>query len=522
MHFNELARPFRPSTPANTTRPNIIFFMYITRTTVTIAAGLALSNALAAPLPLQDKKFAAQHLGFAADNSRACLAGDRFNAESGQGSGELLLLDVKRDAVRWHVHIAAPDGNVSLQPVQCAIDGENVYLLANVNTQAPRSLNQGIVYLYQFNADGKQLGYKRLVVPGRNKYGYALGTSADGMQVAGYIKDEDEAFEYYSLFTVSVDRKLNEGKLNVRKTGAFANDVEARFVGDNLHIGGMFLPSKLAKNDWASDFANSRLLANGGYAWSMRPFKQAPRNVKAGLSQQGAIYSLAYGGAGSTLALTSAEGKQLSLSSYPSKFCETESISEYGDAVLALRKPCDEKRKAAELLVIAPASGKESALRLAPGEPVFAATNLGQWFVVSRDAAGKLSLNMGAIDGGTHFSHTSAGVEHSLHISRIKIDQKGERSFEYAYEQRAGECRFSIAGHAAEVDVFNPQGKDGKEGPQIVMYDGEGATLTLPHVGPPRQVYFDSVLSPEQLKRSCGNIKGGKLALVFNEAGVRR
>ena len=209
-------------------------------------------------------------------------------------------------------------------------------------------------------------------------------------------------------------------------------------------------------------------------------------------------------------------------STYPSKFCETESISEYGDAVLALRKPCDEKRKAAELLVIAPASGKESALRLAPGEPVFAATNLGQWFVVSRDAAGKLSLNMGAIDGGTHFSHTSVGVEHSLHISRIKIDQKGERSFEYAYEQRAGECRFNIAGHAAEVDVFNPQGKDGKEGPQIVMYDGEGATLTLPHVGPPRQVYFDSVLSPEQLKRSCGNIKGGKLALVFNEAGVRR
>jgi hypothetical protein len=82
MHFNELARPFRPSTPANTTRPNIIFFMYITRTTVTIAAGLALSNALAAPLPLQDKKFAAQHLGFAADNSRVCLAGDRFNADS--------------------------------------------------------------------------------------------------------------------------------------------------------------------------------------------------------------------------------------------------------------------------------------------------------------------------------------------------------------------------------------------------------------------------------------------------------
>lgn len=497
-------------------------YMKLNRTIATILAGLAVSSVTAAPLQLQDKKFSVRHLGFSADNAKACLAGDRFDPDSMQSTGELLLIDLKRDVVIFKAHIPVPDDNASLLPVQCAIDGDDVYVLANVDTQLSRSLNQGIVYLYQFNKQGKQIGKKELVIPGRNNYGHALGVSANGIQVAGYIKDEDDSFEYYSFFTLAVDRRLKEGKLNVRKTGAFWSGSEARFVGENVHIAGPFMPAKVAKDGGDNDYANSRVLANGGYAWSVRPFKKAPRKVVAGVSQQGAIYSLAYEDTGSTLAVTGADGKQQSLASFPSKFCETTSLSEYGDRVLALRTPCNKQGKAAELLAIAPATGKESAVRLAPGEPVYAATNLGQWFVISKDAAGKLALNTGAIDGDTRFSQTLAGVEHSLSLSRIKIDQKGERSFEYVYEQHAGECRFSIAGHAAEVDVFNPQGKDGKELPAIVMYDGSAATLTLPHAGPVRQASFDADLSPEQAKRSCGSKSGGKLSLVFNEAGSRR
>jgi len=494
--------------------------MHTLRISGTFLAALAFSNVLAASLPLNSKTFSPTHIGFAADNARACLLGGRFDPESMQGTAALLLLDLKRDAVLAQAKVPVPDGNASLQPVQCAIDGDNVYVLTNVDTQLPRSLNQGIVYLYQFNMQGKQLGKKNLAIPGRNRYGHALGVSANGVQVAGYIKDEDESSEYYSFFTLVLDSRLNEGKLNVRKTGAFRSGSKARFVGENVHVAGPFQPAKVAKNDWAEDYANSRVLANGGYAWSMRPFKQVPRNVAAGISQQGAIYSLAYDKTGSTLAVTSAEGKQLSQASFPSKFCETRSISEYGDGILALRMPCEEQRKSAELVAIAPASGRESSVRLAAGEPVFAATNLGQWFVISRDAAGKLALNMGAIGSDTRFSQAAGGVEHALSVGRIKIDQKGERSFEYVYEQRAGECRFSIAGHAAEVDVFNPQGNDGKELPAIVMYDGNGATLTMPHAGPPRQVSFDAELSPEQAKRSCGSRSGRKLSLVFNQAAV--
>ena len=482
--------------------------------------GLAFSSALAAPLG--GKGFSPIYAGFSADNARACLAGNSFDPEWVNATAELKFLDLKRDAVLARVQIPVPDDYAALHPVQCAIDGENVYLLANVDTQAPRSLNQGLVYLYQFNMQGKQLAKKQLEIPGRNNYGHALGLSANGVQVAGYIKDEDDASEYYSFFTLALDRRLKEGKLNVRKTGAFRSGAEARFVGDNVHVAGPFVAAKVAKENWTDDYANSRILANGGYAWSMRPFKKEPRNVVAGISQQGAIYSLGYGQTESTLAVTSAEGKQVSLSSFASKFCETSSVAEYGADLLALRKPCDEKRKTSALMLISPANGKESPLQLAPGEPVFAATNAGQWFVIAKDAAGRLAWYSGATGSDTRFSQTAAGVEHSLSVGRINIDKKGGRSFDYVYEQRAGECRFSMNGHAVEVDVFNPQGADGKELPQIVMYESDGITLTLPLDGPLRKAFFDGILSPEQAKRSCGNKNGGKLSLTFAAAGTRQ
>lgn len=495
--------------------------MHIIRFFGAALAGLVFTNAMAASLPFSAKKFTPYHVGFAADNTRACLAGGRFDPESMQSTGDLLLLDLKRDTLVAQAHIPVPDDYASLYPVQCAIVGDTVYLLANVNTQLPRSLNQGIVYLYQFNMQGKQLGKKRLVIEGRNSYGHALGVSANGVQVAGYIMDEDDTSEFYSFFTLALDRRLNEGKLNVRKTGAFVSGAKARFVGDNLQVAGSFFPAKLAKDGLANDYANSRVMANGGYAWSMRPFKKAPRHVEAGISQQGAIYSLAYSETESTLAVTSAEGKQLSLSSYPSKFCETSSLSDYGADVLALRKPCDEKRKAAELTLISPANGKESPLQLAPGEPVLADTNSGQWFVISKDAAGKLAWYSGSIGGDTRFTQTVAGVEHSLSLGRINVDKKGAHAFDYVYEQRAGECRFNMKGHAVQVDVFNPEDENGKELPQIVMYESDGVSLTLPLDGAPRNISVDGTLTPEQAKRSCAK-NGGKLSLIFNAAGARR
>ena len=244
--------------------------------------GLAFSSAFAAPLGGKD--FSPIYAGFSADNARACLTGNSFDPEWGNATAELKLLDLKRDAVLAKTQIPVPDDYAALHPVQCVIDGDNVYLLANVDTQAPRSLNQGIVYVYQFNMQGKQLGKKQLAIEGRNSYGHALGVSTNGVQVAGYIKDEDDASEYFSFFTLALDRRLKEGKLNVRKTGAFRSGAEARFIGENVHVAGPFVAAKVVKDNWTDDYANSRILANGGYAWSMRPFKKEPRNVVAFMS----------------------------------------------------------------------------------------------------------------------------------------------------------------------------------------------------------------------------------------------
>jgi len=370
--------------------------MKISRTIAAAIVALSFSQAHALDLQLKDKQFRPYQIGFAADGARACIAGGSFDADAAQSSGELMVVDYKSSTVLWNKHIAAPDGNVSLTSAQCAFDGENVYLLANVDTQRPRSLNQTLVYIYQFSAAGKQLGYKELLLEGRNKYGYAIAPAGAGMQIAGYIKDEDEDNEYYSLFTATIDRHLETGKVNIRKTGAFGSSAAARFVGESLYIANFFFPAKLSKKDGLDYYANSRVLVNGGYAWSMRPFKQEPRDVKAGISQRGVIYSLADKYGSSTVAVTSAEGKQISLVSYEGKFCETESLAEYGNSILAVRQPCSGKGRA-ELLSIAPATGRETPLHLVAGEPILAATNDGRWFLLSKNGKGNLFLDVGEV-----------------------------------------------------------------------------------------------------------------------------
>lgn len=132
-----------------------------------------------------------------------------------------------------------------------------------------------------------------------------------------------------------------------------------------------------------------------------------------------------------------------------------------------------------------------------------------------------------AFDGKSRFSLNAAGVEHSLHVSQYKVDKKGIPSFDYVYEQKAGNCRFSMAGRAVAgfeeshgkvvLEIFNPQGDDGRELPQILVYYDDAATFTLPYKGELKQVSFDGNLSPEQLKRSCGRKSSEHLSLLFKQ-----
>lgn len=132
-----------------------------------------------------------------------------------------------------------------------------------------------------------------------------------------------------------------------------------------------------------------------------------------------------------------------------------------------------------------------------------------------------------AFEGEPRFKLNSGGVEHSLQVSQYKVDKKGVPSFDYVYEQRAGSCRFSVTGHAVagfeeskgkvELEIFNPQGDDGKALPQILVYYDDTSTFTLPYKGALKQVSFDRNLSPEQLKRSCGKKDSEQLSLLFKQ-----
>lgn len=501
--------------------------MKISRTLAVALSALSFSHAQALDLQTTAKQFNPNHIGFAKEGARACLAGGSFDPDAAQSSGELLLVDYKADAVLWKKHIPAPNGYVALNAAQCTFDGEFVYVLANVNTQAAQSLNQTLVYVYQFNGEGKLLAVKRLSTPGRNKFAYTIGALESGVQVAGFIKDEDQDTEYFSLFTTQLDKSLAEVKTNIRKTGAFSSSAAARFVGDRLYIAGAFNPAKLGKTDYVDDYAHSQVSPNGGYVWSARPFKQKARGQKQLISPNGTSYSLAADEGMSTLAVTSAEGKPLASASYEGKFCKTQSMAEYGNALVAVRQPCSGQDGASKLRKISPASGKEEALHLAAGEPVFVATNAGQWFLLSRDAKDQLSLNVGAIESDTRFRIISGGVEHSLQVSQYQVDKKGVPYFDYVYEQRAGSCHFSVTGHAVagfddskgkvELEVHNLQDDDGKALPPILVYYDDASTFTLPYKGAPQQVSFDRTLSPEQLKRSCGKQDSELLSLLFKQ-----
>lgn len=133
-----------------------------------------------------------------------------------------------------------------------------------------------------------------------------------------------------------------------------------------------------------------------------------------------------------------------------------------------------------------------------------------------------------AFDGEVKLTTTEkGGLTHTLVLSRWKKDGKGVPSFDYTYEQRAGTCRFSLAGHATAgfveeggvltFDIFNPEDEHGKEVPPILMYyDGE-VIFSLPYKGPVREVGLVDKLKPDVLASTCGSKASNKLRVTFQK-----
>lgn len=120
-----------------------------------------------------------------------------------------------------------------------------------------------------------------------------------------------------------------------------------------------------------------------------------------------------------------------------------------------------------------------------------------------------------------------AGVDHTLRLRHWRTDAKGVPAFDYVYEQRAGACKFSLAGHAeaefeevrgkVELTVFNPQDEKGRQMQPIVAYDSDDLTFSLPYKGALRTVGLRSPMPPAMRARACDKGDDEGLTLKFNK-----
>lgn len=362
-----------------------------------------LSTALAAqptkltlPLPLVGTDFFPRNIGYASDGAQLCLAGTNSD-EDGRATAQLLLIERTGNTVSWQKKLPPPDGYSDIYPVQCVKDATAVYLLANVDTQSVKTLRQTRAYVYRFDLQGKQTGYTVLSLPGRDHFAYSMIAAAGGVKVAGYIKDEDADFEYYSMFALSLDGALRAGQPSIKNTGAFAPFPARRIIGEHLFIAGNFYPHKVSKSEGAGDFAASRLRLNGAYLWSVHPQTDNPRSVFTAIAGDGGVFRVAYQGQTSSLLLVTPEGKAGAEITYASKYCDTKGLAEYGGDYLAIRTPCDGQGERPALLRISPASKKERTVAWFADKPLYIATDAATWTAVAKDGAGKIVLYSGQV-----------------------------------------------------------------------------------------------------------------------------
>ncbi|MQA40804.1 hypothetical protein [Rugamonas aquatica] len=348
------------------------------------------------PLPVAGTRFLPHNIGFSADGKDLCLAGTNTD-ENGRATAQLLLIDRTSSTVRWQKRLPAPDGHSDIYPVQCVKDGGAVYLLANVDTDSVKSLRHTLAYVYSFNLQGKQTGYKVLDLPGSDHFAYAMAATPGGIKVAGYIKDEDDDFEYYSVFTQGMDAALKADKPSIKKTGAFAPFPSGRIVGDSLHIAGNFYPYKLSKKEGDGDYAVSKLRLNGSYLWSQRPPTANSLSGYTGVGANGSVFRLAYQKETSSLLQVTPDGKFGPEVSYASKYCETRALVEYGNDYLAIRKPCNSIGGRSVMVSINPESKTEKLLDWLAEEPLYLTADPDSWAVVGKDKSGKPVLYTGAV-----------------------------------------------------------------------------------------------------------------------------
>ena len=125
-----------------------------------------------------------------------------------------------------------------------------------------------------------------------------------------------------------------------------------------------------------------------------------------------------------------------------------------------------------------------------------------------------------------HFAEKLGGVSHDLRIATLKAETPGIPSFDYTYRQQGPGCTYTLAGKAVagyddaggkvELEVYNPQGADGKATPPILAFhDGEANfTVARKEMLAPKWITFDTMLDDATRAKQCDK-KADRIEIMF-------
>jgi hypothetical protein len=272
---------------------------------------------------------------------------------------------------------------------------DRVYLLANADTSLSPPQAQTEAHVIAFDMRGNRVASTRVAVSDdrhgyTSEYGYAMSEVTNGLNVAGYTRDQDGNAERYATYTVTLDVTLQpRGSALVRKNGAYTYPPSARMVGDSIYLAGRFFKANVSKND-LGEFAASRLRIGGGYVWSTRTVLTERMDFSLVVVDDGTSYSLGHSNGTTMLTAVSPDGKASAPLSYPSAYCDTRAIARYGKGIVAVREPCSGRGNT--LVLIDTTTGKEQQVKSISDEPLYVASKNSLWAVLARDKNGKLYL----------------------------------------------------------------------------------------------------------------------------------
>lgn len=376
--------------------PSSILFLFILAvSSYTFAEATGNKLTLAA----KDDAFLTQSMSLIDGKSEVCIVGNYYDVDGPRAIGKIVVVDTARNKIVWQKKIPAPDDAVNNRFVGCRMQGDFIYVAANVDSDSAQSTNQSLVYVYKFAKDGKQLTYARIATSSDDAWAYDLDVSDGDLKVVGLTKGSDSKSEFYSIFVSKFNADLKFDNPFLYKTGAYAAYSTLKLSNKNIYVGGNFFPYKVSKEDLVSDYANSKIRIGGGYAWSVRPQHAKPENIATAISDSGNIYSIGYKKPSSFYTAVDASGKILSDLEYKGKFCETTSMTEDGGNILAVRKSCDSSLKKASLVLLNSKTGKEQQVNFFPEEPEFIFAKNSQWYALSKDSAGNLIFESGSVKG---------------------------------------------------------------------------------------------------------------------------